>query len=212
MKSASFSDFLAFCSVSRLSSTATRTHRHIPLNCTPLSKKPVVLALLLSMGEDAILANASTDDGSAAKQKVVGEMTIDDCLSQFDSYSADDLCFVGHQTVYQLLLSPLLMRVMTTMLPDLEMDRSEFHGQLEMLPLSKDGHSHFTNKMSLDELSDVILLKIVAHLKRICRTNDLQLQDANSLGDGKLFGVCVIRTGEPGTIRGGMPITLVFFW
>jgi hypothetical protein len=65
---------------------------------TELGNHPLAVALLSSLSA-AVWAVALLSAGSAAKPKVISQMGIDDCASQFYCYSADDLCLLDCQLI-----------------------------------------------------------------------------------------------------------------
>jgi hypothetical protein len=123
-----FGDFLAFAR-SRDCPRLPRERAAAFLSIsTQLGNGPLALALLSSLGAPA----------ASAKRKVIGEIAIDDCASQFYCYSADDLRLLDRQTLHRLLSSPsltiesedCLLRLLLDL--DLGFNRSEFLGWIEI--------------------------------------------------------------------------------
>jgi hypothetical protein len=171
IQSVDFGDFLAFARSLDYSRLPRKRMTAFISISTQLGNDPLAIALLSSLGPTAVSANASAVDDSTAKPKLFSEMAIDECASQFHSYSAEDLRLLNRRMLHSLLSSPLLtiesedclIRLLLGL--ELGVDRSEFLGQIEISLLSKEGLSLFLDEISLDEVSETIWQKIVFHLK-----------------------------------------------
>jgi hypothetical protein len=94
---------------------------------------------------------------------------IDRCASNFYAYSIDDLRFLDHQTLHRLLGSNFLSveseDCLLRLLLDLDLNRSEFFGCIEVSFLSMDGLKLFLEAVCFDDVCEDIWLKVVSRLK-----------------------------------------------
>jgi hypothetical protein len=136
-----------------------------------LGNECLALGLLSSMGSTSTAAHASPALPN------FGANRIDECASQFYSYSVDELRCVDQEILHRLLSSSSLSLenedCLLRLLLDLDVDRSEFLCHIEIAFLSSDGLSLLLDNLTLDELSSEIWEKIIARLKGIV-DSDLQ--------------------------------------
>jgi hypothetical protein len=156
-----FRHFLAFAlSREPIGLTRDAALSFIPA-CAALGNERLALGLLSSAKTDS---EGSTMDFSAS--------TIDICASRLYSYSVEDLRFLSPSTLHELLSSPSLSLesedALLRLLIDIECDKSEFWGYIELPFLSSAGISLFADGLTVDDLTECVWRKIVVHLKGHC--------------------------------------------
>jgi hypothetical protein len=97
------------------------------------------------------------------------DYSIEECASQFFVFSIDAIRCVDHQTLHRLLSSTSL-RIenedsLIRLLVDLDVDRSEFFGYIEVEFLSRTGLSQLIDELRFEDLTESIWFKIVRRLK-----------------------------------------------
>jgi hypothetical protein len=134
--------------------------------CGLLGNEQLSLALLSS------LTPLSREPGTKGKGPAICEGTVEECASQFYSYSADNLRFVDRQTLHRLLSSEFLLIEsedwLLRVLLDIGVDRFEFFDHIEVSLLSSSGLSLFVEEVKFDDLSEAIWLQILSRLKGLC--------------------------------------------
>jgi hypothetical protein len=186
-KSYDSSDFRSFLDFARCRASA-RIPRGRALSfisiCGSLGNESLSLALLSSLhrksagalrftssgesGRDSVSGNSAV---AAGTRKAICESTIDECASQFYSYSAEDLGFLDCETLHRLLSSEFLSIEsedwLLRLLLDLGVDRFDFLGHIEPSFLSSSGLSLFLDEVQFDDVSEAIWSQVISRLKGI---------------------------------------------
>jgi hypothetical protein len=133
--------------------------------CSSLGNDDLGLSLLSSLHR----LPSDSASGNSGGRAAICEATIDECASQFYSYSADDLRFVDRQTLHRLLSSDALVIEsedwLLRLLVDLDVDRFDFFGHIEVSLLSASGISLLADVFTFDDLSEAVWLGVVSRLK-----------------------------------------------
>jgi hypothetical protein len=122
------------------------------------------LCRLLGTGRLALILLVSLLSTSGATALTFCDVNIDDCASQFYSYSVDALRLLDKQMLHSLLGSPLLKiktdDALLNTLIDLGSDYFEFWRYVEVSLLTTEGVSLFVEKLPFDELTIESWVKI----------------------------------------------------
>jgi hypothetical protein len=143
-----------------------------------LGNERLALVLLSSLKSDSSVHSqsqsqsqslASSTRAAVQPKTVFDSATVDRCASKFYAYSIDELRFLDPQTLHRLLSSECLAveseDSLLRLLLDLELNRSEFLGYIEISFLSKEGLTLFVDEVSFEDLCEDIWLKVISHLR-----------------------------------------------
>jgi hypothetical protein len=139
-----------------------------------LGNERLALVLLSSLKSDSSVPSQSQSLPSSTRaavqpKTVFDSATVDRCASKFYSYSIDELRFLDRQTLHRLLSSECLAveneDSLLRLLLDLEWNRREFLGYIEISFLSKEGLTLFVGEVSFEDLCEDIWLKVISCLR-----------------------------------------------
>jgi hypothetical protein len=142
--------------------------------CIPRSRAVSFISISNYLGnESLVVALFSLLKPGPGTELHIGncEGAIDECASQFYSYSADDLRFIERGTLHRLLSSDSLLieseDSLLRLLLTLGADRGDFFSYIEVPFLSAEGLSLFLSQLNFNDLSEALWLKILPRLQGI---------------------------------------------
>jgi hypothetical protein len=179
IKSATFRDFLDFARSRDCVSLSRDGVLSFVSISGQLGNDRLALALLSSLGPDCETDGAPLSSSKAlhsvsdfptgGRDGYFDSAAVDRCAAKFSSYSTDELRSLGGRTLHRLLSSDCLVveseDALLRLLLDLDVNRCDFFGYIEVSFLSMEGLGIFLREVTFDDLCESIWSKVVCRLK-----------------------------------------------